>query len=500
MRKAKVVSGAEGKESPSLDAIIKEGIEYAQMIIENQIPDLPKVIPFYDRNGNKHTIRSCNLIEGFFFEERRIWLPDKLAATCFYHYLQTCSPVTAASYAKNLVRQGGVSRLLVAALGMPVKDAYLIWVSRIFPTISSRSQGAAYKAILRFYASRGFGDWRRTDDVVIRTWPNIRQDKYKAIRSTETFIPAEDQARIVAHLDLCASKSETLTHNELIDAALIAVHWQQGLRPIQASLMRVQDCRFYGDDHCRIRYHWAKQRNNRTRETIRRMRPEWSPIFQRLCKASTEKFGNDAALFTCSPSQISGRLRSSLKRVCSTSWSANNLRHSAAQRHADAGRTQEEIAAFLCHSDPRSSLFYIKNAASEGERINKALGLSPTYSKIHIIAKIKTIDTRSLFVRPEQEQIGAVVHGIPIAGIGSCNAGQPSCALNPVLSCYTCPKFLPVHDKSIHKNVASSLRAVVNKFYVASRSEAGNPTFAQLKATIESAEQIALSIESELEN
>ncbi|PMZ85786.1 site-specific integrase, partial [Pseudomonas sp. FW305-42] len=84
---------------------------------------------------------------------------------------------------------------------------------------------------------------------------------------------------------------------------------------------------------------------------------------------------------------------------------------------------------------------------------------------------------------PADKQIGGVPHGIPIAGIGGCEVGQSLCSKNPVLSCYTCRRFMPLRDTNIHERVLEDLRPVVLDFAASSRSNEQSPAFVQLRTT-----------------
>lgn len=485
----------EGDTDPVKDYrhLIQVGLKMAD-IIEKELPRLPNLIPVTDEAGKQVRLRVQSLYDGTTLSGLHIKLPHKLAASCFYHYLQKVQPSSAARYSQVLNNKK-FGNLLRSMLGLSPTDAQKLWNTRLLPKLNNHSQGNACKAVLRFYADRCLGEWRTEDAHTIRSLPNISFAPYESVRSQEALIPANDQSRIISYLEDSARNFQKLSTKQLIASALLALHWQQGLRPIQSAHISVADCAIDGDDHCRIRYRWAKQKGTTSRETVRRIRPQWVPIYKKLKAIVSANYGPSAPLFCLSTASEAGNLiKKTLSEICVGTWSANNLRHSAAQRHADAGRSQEEIATFLCQSDPKTCLIYIHNTATEAERVNKALGLSRVYSDIHKIASTRTIDMETLLSRTDDEQIGAVVHGIPIAGIGACNAGQSVCSSNPVLGCYTCPKFLPLNEKAIHQQVANSLRPVVNAFLESARNDQGSPTFTQLRATIEKAEEVSISI------
>lgn len=111
-------------------------------------------------------------------------------------------------------------------------------------------------------------------------------------------------------------------------------------------------------------------------------------------------------------------------------------------------------------------------------------------SNLAKIARTKVIDKAMLLGLPSDQQIGAVPHGVPIAGIGGCDLGQSLCVKNPVLACYTCSRFMPLGEPDIHEEVLESLRPVVTEFAAASRNNHQSPAYAQLKGTLDAARRI----------
>ncbi|HHH7389073.1 TPA: hypothetical protein ACP2SZ_005153, partial [Escherichia coli] len=73
-------------------------------------------------------------------------------------------------------------------------------------------------------------------------------------------------------------------------------------------------------------------------------------------------------------------------------------------------------------------------------------------------------------------------------------SGQSLCSKNPVLSCYTCRKFLPLSDAAVHESVVESLRSVVSEFASASRFNEESPAYTQLRRMFQAALQVAKDI------
>ena len=172
------------------------------------------------------------------------------------------------------------------------------------------------------------------------------------------------------------------------------------------------------------------------------------------------------------------------KSILGWSRSATELRHTAAQRLVDSGATQEELAAFMGHTELDSGLVYYRASASQCELVNKALAISPIYKKVVEIARGRFISRAELAELKGDQQIGGAPHGILITGIGGCSSGQPQCPFNPVTSCYTCRKFMPVRDAGVHEQVLAEFRKIVTFFYQSSHGDSSSPAYLQLRRTL----------------
>ncbi|MEZ0470085.1 hypothetical protein [Luteimonas salinilitoris] len=95
----------------------------------------------------------------------------------------------------------------------------------------------------------------------------------------------------------------------------------------------------------------------------------------------------------------------------------------------------------------------------------------------------------------ESQQIGGAPHGVPIAGIGGCTSGQAACPYNPILSCYGCRKFMPIHDVQMHSKVLADFRGVARFFHDSSRGDAVSPAYLQLERTIAEVQAVVVELE-----
>lgn len=234
------------------------------------------------------------------------------------------------------------------------------------------------------------------------------------------------------------------------------------------------------------------------RTIVRRVKNDWCPLFSEYIKRRKEIPSKDGvhkeSLFNLTPQGLSKAIQDITTKITGTNWSPMDLRHSAAQRLADAGIAHISLSEFMGHTTTLSANVYFDTSPAQAQRINQALALSPLYSQVAELARIRTIDKPALLRLTPDKQIGGVPHGIPISGIGECQSGQSLCAKNPVLSCYTCRKFLPISDPDVHEEVINSLRPVVMEFAKSSLSQNENPTYVQLRRTLESALTVASEI------
>lgn len=245
-----------------------------------------------------------------------------------------------------------------------------------------------------------------------------------------------------------------------------------------------------------------KQRGvNRLTKVTRKVKQEWAPIFSeyltlRDLKTSGAKTPGDS-LFLLTPKEVGRRIVDLSEELTGNPWTATDMRHTAAQRLADAGSSRISIAEFMGHRSILTAGVYIDASPNQAQRINQALGISPIYSTLAEAARKRMLSPQEILRYSEEQQISAVPHGIPISGIGACQVGQPNCAKNPVLSCYTCRSFLPVASHKAHEEVVAGLRGVVSAFVKASRGDQESPAYTQLRRTLAAAQSLIDDLKEE---
>jgi hypothetical protein len=131
-------------------------------------------------------------------------------------------------------------------------------------------------------------------------------------------------------------------------------------------------------------------------------------------------------VFQSTPAEVSKTLADMTEALLNGRRTVRELRHTAAQRFVDAGASEEELAAFMVHSDLNTGLVYFRSSVSQGERVNQALGVSAVYQRVVKIAHDRFISVKELTELKGDQQIAGVPHGVPIAGIGGARSGSPA--------------------------------------------------------------------------
>ncbi|WP_395541597.1 site-specific integrase (plasmid) [Pseudomonas aeruginosa] len=370
----------------------------------------------------------------------------------------------------------------------------------------------AVKSLLAFLCEMSLGRLAPGYADFVGAFRLPQQDKYAAVRTGDVFLGANEEAAIVDFLDeintLVRTSPLQVDEQALRSSCILCISYQYAMRPLQIAKIRLSDVRVYlgsGVDGptIHITFLRAKQRSNGKRlPMLRKIKREWAFIFAELYQrrlatphGQVETLALLDSLFGLTPQSVSNLLIKTTEAITDIPRPANHLRHSAAQRLVDAGASQVELAEFMGHSYADTGLVYFDASPAQADRVNKALALSPIYTNVADVARTRTIDKNKLLHLSPDHQIGAVPHGIPIAGIGACNLGQSLCSKNPVLSCYSCRRFMAVTDTAIHREVLDSLRPVVRFFYDESRGEIASPAYMQLRKTLESIQAVIADLD-----
>jgi len=356
-----------------------------------------------------------------------------------------------------------------------------LWETRV----SSIAEAVTAKSILIKACRLNLGQWRGEYEKVIQALDGknsvSKERQFARLRAREPMLPSITLAGVVAVLDEAAHE-EDWDEEDLEGLCALASMYQHGMRPVQIITLPRSEV-FISEDAdgttvAVLMFQTAKRGENRRNESLpRTVRPEWAPLFAK----QYENAGNHGRnrFFK---SITRGRILILARRSCRVrgrilEFSPGELRHTSAQKLADAGHDRDSLRRFMGHAGPHTGAVYYENTAHAGEQLNRAIGASVLYKNLLDAAEIKWISVEELNRIPEEEQVGAVVGGRLIAGIGRCRRSQRRCKFDPVVSCYGCGKFMATLDLGVHEEAYEAIRAQVLEF----TQDGGTPDEASLK-------------------
>lgn len=363
----------------------------------------------------------------------------------------------------------------------------------------------AIKWVMILLCGQQVGEWSNNFLRNIASLPLNPVDKYRSVRLGTSFITLAQEERIIANIDRVFGQFKlapsSLTTKELEQVCSVMFSYLWGMRAKQIAMLTTRDVHVFVTDGSLVALHvtfyMLKQRRaSSTFALKRRMKLEWAPLVVELLKRSTLAKHNQDRLFSTSSTLETSQIIS----TTASEWAEDNVnatifRHSAAQRLVDSGASIEEVADFLGHSYITTSLIYFQSSPNQAQRLNAALGLSPTMQRVLKIAREKYISPEELRELKAEQHIGGMPHGIPIAGIGGCMVGQSLCPKNPILQCYSCSSFMPVLDLALHRQVLKDMRSVANDFAQVSLYAEGSAAYVQLRPMIEGVQGVIREIE-----
>ncbi|WP_372416402.1 site-specific integrase [Rhizobium mongolense] len=424
-------------------------------------------------------------------------------------WFQRLDPTTVAIMVADFERfisRRGIEPIAYLFVSSPY-DGRSFWSTNVLSNIEAK-ESHALRAALHSFCRLNIGQWSPPAASIIRGLTSPKVDKYRVVRAGDCFVPIDQQAMIVNHIEnvgaKLASDPASVDNEELHDVCMLVVSFQYAFRPGQIARIELADVRCFSTDAVHIAVSIIKQQDNSQRIRVnRKIKREWGPLFNELVKRREQgvikpKEGvPPRLLFGLTPAGVSRAIMSLTDELTGEPWTPTDLRHTAAQRLADDGTSRAVLSEFMGHTSDRVIDVYIDKSPAQAKRINDALAISPIYKHVAKIAKTKTIDKAMLLGLPPEKQIGGVPHGVPIAGIGGCNLGQGLCTKNPVLSCYTCTDFMPLGEAEIHEEALEGLRPVVVEFAAASRNNQLSPAYSQLKATFDAIRRVIGAIKSD---
>lgn len=472
------------------------------------LPPLPAVIRYYDNFSDSYAqvaapdqsdqwnIRFDGRNVTLDFEKFDVRIRSVVKSWCATS-LSSLSPVTAEYYFSRLAAVP-IDRIL-GFLACKPQDVKSVW-KRCHSGDLSYAALVSLKNLIDFLCEFRIGAWGPEWRDLISQLPLPKIDKYASVRVGDVFLTVAEEAAIVRHIDEVSSRVEaepSAVSDDLLEAtAILVCCYHRAFRPKQIAMLEMRNVRIWNDGlddrpAVHLKFMMIKQRSlKRVFPMVCKVKREWSPLFVELFQRARHKgLAGADHMFHRTPDNCANVIADTLESLLQRRRTATELRHTAAQRLVDAGASEEELAAFMGHSDLNTGLIYFQSSPAQAERVNGALGMSATYQRVTKIAHNRFITPEELADLKGDQQIGGVPHGIPIAGIGGCSLGQPNCPYNPIMSCYGCSRFMPTAVAAVHKEVLEDLRGVMKFFYASSHAERGSPAF-QLAGTISNVQAV----------
>lgn len=379
------------------------------------------------------------------------------------------------------------------------------WEASVYPFVTP-VLASLIRSVMHSLIRLRVGDWGNVQAARVRVLDGPPKDRFSRIRSGSCFLSSEEQACVTNHLEDIREAVEraanTVDDAVILDACLLALCNDDGLRPGQSARIETNSFRLFESGSVHYAFPRIKQKSGRRAAMVtRKISSRWAVLFRemlarrRLRSLSGNSRVPDRLFFGLTSTEISLRVRATSARIGVGYRSPYDYRHTAAQRLADSGATTFEIAEFLTHSSLKVAEVYVDSSPLQAEIINKALAISSVYSTILQVWRTKVIRLDELLSLPPDHYIAGTPHGLPIEGIGGCQTGQSLCSRNPVVGCYTCSKFMALGDVSVHRRVLEQFRSIVKSFVQRAVGGKASPAYLQLQNTLEAVQRVIDQLE-----
>ena len=421
--------------------------------------------------------------------------------------------VTAAYYAHAFLRtlETQISLVEIACSDEAAAIDYLRTDFRSCETMESAYYFQVGKTFLFFLCEMNLAGWRHGHANILKSIGSpVRRDKARSVRDGSAIMNFEEERKIVGFFDdlndlIARDPASDISTQDLRNANILFWNYAHGMRPIQIANRNISDARLrYSEKQApivHVTFRYAKQRGAaKALEQTRKMKREWTPMMKawlvrRESLHPDRDFDRPGSLFGVTPQDVSSIVADLTTRITGVRRIPYDLRHSAAQRKADAGCSRLELAEFLMHHDIDTADAYIEMSPTQAEKINQALGLSPLFQAMDKALKSRSVNFDELRAMPPDQQIGAAPHGHLIAGIGGCSVGQSFCTKTPALACYECVKFMYLRDLDVHRAARKSVQEIIQEFIAAGRTDRTSPAFIQLRRVVETIDAIIEDLE-----
>lgn len=314
----------------------------------------------------------------------------------------------------------------------------------------------------------------------IKHYKVSRRIRDARIKSGDSKLSFKEEFLITLYLD---SRLEFWrNHNDsnipiegLLKDAVLVICFCLGLRAKQLAMLKLNSISENGSEHkyYDIAVPVIKQRGRYVEPMRKALPSKWQDIiiiFWRLRKRIFENRDlSKIALLsingdTLLPHDFTEFTKELTFEIIGEPKTVHQFRHTFAQRLADAGASSIEIATALTHVTTETAQVYIEASPQMGKIISEAMGKSSVYKDLPDLFSGRLKIKAEYEAGESDNKITGIVDGIIMPGIGLCDVGLKLCDRSPLLSCHTCPKFMPVLDAEPHEKLANQLRLIVNRF------------------------------------
>lgn len=439
--------------------------------------------------GRRHTFRFAAEPDGF-LQRKLVTLTQA-----------THSPSSIVKFTFSLINKWDT---YVEILGHGPERVRELWDVKVLDVDTAK----AAKKLLKLVCTHELGPWTQGHLYQVRSLDTRAKKgllaQHAKVKRREKLLSVSTQAEIVHVLDTGALAAETLPVEQVEGLTALALIFQFGMRPVQLLSLGLEHVSepvvdSSGEVSLVISFHRAKQNRTPLPDLHRVVKTEWASLVNQQRKHAL-KDSRDRLFSSTSSDAMWSKVRLACKThgLC-TDFKAYSLRHTSIQTLADAGHDRKSIQSFAGHTTMNAATVYLRATHSQATLINRALGVSKLYESLTTLSKDSFITSKQLLDADEDTQIGGVVGGTLVSGIGLCTSGQSLCPSNPVSSCYGCKKFMPVAQSEPHKQAIAGLREQVLVFKPNGETT-GGPALTQLCNALAGAQRalaLALEIEDE---
>ncbi|RWK21496.1 MAG: site-specific integrase, partial [Mesorhizobium sp.] len=253
-------------------------------------------------------------------------------------WLQRHDPHTVHINCKNLVSyisHRDIGSLVYLIVSSPF-DARAYWNRHVLSDATT-AHTWSLRAMLHSLCRLNIGHWSPPAASIIRGLKSPKVDKYRVVRAGDCFLPLDQQAMIVNHIDhMCAALAAdpvAMDGTALRDVCMLVMSYQYAFRAGQIARIETADVRLFSTGAVHVAVTLTKQRNNRKRTRVnRRIKREWGPLFNELVKRREsdtmlpEEGVPSRLLFGLTPQGVSHAIMELTEELTSEPWSPTDLR------------------------------------------------------------------------------------------------------------------------------------------------------------------------------